>query len=910
MAPLDGMNGPLGPALVAVWGVFILAWLVTPLREIAPSLRDSLARGWHPVTAAAAGSALLHHAEVLLLAGAMAAALWLAGTEVFRWFGSRRTVSIRRYAAYPLGYGAVSLLTLGLALVKLWFPALLAAGLLVPAAAVAVLRRPALTFRWPQRGGGAWVTAGLLLLFLPWMLAPEWQPDGWEYFLAGPERWLAGHGYSTLAATPPLHYPDIAEMLYGLPVAFHLDQVPKWLNALLLLCGALAAAAAWRPGTESWAVLLVATSASGTWLITSGKNEGFSAGFILLAFAAGWLLRVPTPEAGRGRSRRGLGAGEVLSGVFAGLALGSKPMSLLNAAGVPIVLFLLAGHPRPRAALAWGALALGVAAPWYAKSWLLTGDPLYPVLAGFRPGLLDGWDHRNGELWRRCSTVPMPNVNLLFRWFDGIVREHAALALLLPFAVLAGGPAARLGIVALALHLVWYAAFFSPQTQRWGFPGFSLAVILAASVIPEWWRTDTAAFRFRGRILAGCLIGGSVCGLTRLAYAPNPIPLAVGAESPEAYRARITTSRTELDAFLSRSPSGRALILLGDTREYRLPKPVRVGSAHASGEAPLIWRLAAASANDRDLLVKFRELNTDRIVYNPMTAINNGAIFQPFVWTPEMIKTWRSFFERWWDLEYAPHGADHANGMYYVYRLRREAKPPPALLAHLPGTESIAADAMDLASALPASRALYPEYLREIDQRAPRIALYQDQAAFLAREEEFNDAAYRLYQPGIRAGFVDDENFPGFGIVALRTGRAAEALAIFQRTRQIYPDWAAIMEDFAARARFLMARQLLRNDPRTADRLLTDGLTDLTTSPHAARLAGPISLLRAIRGFVRFQLGRPNEAMVDLKAAAVMIPQVGTLPLPQLPGLFAQAEREILMTTGNEDRIAAQQSQP
>jgi len=906
MTGMDGMIGPLGPALVAVWGVFVLLCLVQPLREIFPTVRTTLSRGWHPITAATALSALSHHAEVLLLAGAMAAALWLVGTEVVRWFGSRRTAAIRRFAAYPLGYGAVSLMTLGLALVKLWFPAIMAAALLVPAAAVAATRRPALDRPWLGPGRRLWATAGLVLLFLPSMLAPETQPDGWEYFLAGPERWLAGHVFSAFAATPPLHYPDIAEMLYGLPVACHLDEVPKWLNALLLLSGTLAAAAAWRPGTERWAAMLIATSASGTVVITSGKNEGFCGGYILLAFATGWLQRIPT-QAGPGRAHRGLSAGEVLSAAFAGLALGSKPISLLNAAGVPVLLFLLAGPARPRAALAWGALALGVAAPWYAKSWLLTGDPLYPVLAGFRPGLVDGWDHRNGELWHRCSTVPMPQVNLLFRWFDGIVREHAVLAFLLPFAMLAGGPAARLGAVALALHLVWYAAFFSPQTQRWGFPGFSLALILTASAVPEWLPSRSAVIRFRGWMVTACLLGGSVCGVTRLAYAPNPIPLALGMESSAAYRERIMTTRTELDAFLSRSPSGRALILLGDTREYRLPKPVRVGSAHASGEAPLIWRLAEASDSDRDWLAKFRQLNADRIIYNPITAINNGSIFQPFIWTPALVKRWRGFFERWWDLEYAPPVADHANGIYFVYHLRQGPKPPPARLAHLPGTESIAADAMDLTSALPTSRALYPEYLREIDRRAPRIALYQDQAAFLAREEEFNDAAYRLYEPGIRAGLVDDENFPGFGIVALRTGRAAEALAMFQRTAQIYPDWATVMEDYAARARFLMARRLLSTDPGAAERLLSEGVAALTGSPHAAHLAGPITLLRAIRGFARFQLGRPTEAMEDLKAAAIMIPQVGTLPLPELPELFAQAEREILSTTGNEDRIAAQQ---
>jgi len=840
-------------ALLFAWAAVVLA-VAAPaaLRGIA-ELAGTLAAGWPRPSLAVIAASWAAHARILAAALLPALALWSAGSLPVRWLPGF-PAAVRGPAGFLVGAGAVGMAGLGLASVRLFYPGLLILAFVLPAIAGWRTRSPV---RLPAGGGAARLaTIVALAACIPWMLVPESHPDGWEYFLAGPERMLAAHGLSVLGATPPMHYPAVAEMLYALPVWVDADAAAKILNALALVAGALILSRAVGAGWEG--LCLLATAATTAALVASGKNEGFAAGFVMLALAGAWNGRWIT------------------SAVAAGFALSTKYLAGLNVAWVPVVCFLPAGRGGVPRLVRWSAVALGVAVPWYAKSYLLTGDPAYPVLSGIWPALQPGWDARNAEVWALCTGGAAWRPGGIGALAIALVREHAALVLVLPLLLAAPGAGRRAAVGGLATLVLWYAFFVPTQLQRWAFPAYAPLFVLAAGAVAAAARSGAVA-----RLLVGAAVGTAWLGaLGGRAADPNPLPAALGLETRDSYRARVLTTFKPTRAFMEGKQAPGALLLCGEMREYRLPRPCRLEGAHASGEAPLFWRLTAACTTEAGMARKLRQLGVTRILVNPVLGMTNAPLFIPFAWSDRQLRLHAGFVGRWWDLEFAPPQTDSRNGCAYVYRMRRSPRAvPPAELLHLPGTEGEVLAAVRLAEDgfLPQAVA----HLAAYTARMPRVLEYEDTAAWIASHAGDFETAWRLARPGAEPGRLDDENFKTFSVAAYMTRRWTDALRGYELVRAAYPDWAEVADRFSAEARFQMAVERIgRGNARAAESVATEALAAMpppNRSKWHPRLAG---LLHGVRALARFRLGRTGAAREDLAAGAATLPELGPLASP------------------------------
>ncbi|MEK7474940.1 MAG: tetratricopeptide repeat protein [Candidatus Coatesbacteria bacterium] len=842
-------------ALFVVWAVVILVQLARPLSGAWAGAMVQLGTGWAAPSAAGVLAAATAHASVLLAAGGIAGVLWLAGLAVLPWSRSPRGLSA--FAAFPAGYAGVSLGYLGLALTGLWFPRVLLPVLVLPGLVAVLVRGRRLLPRgtaWPAADGPGVLALAVLTCVVPWALAPETHPDGWEYFLAGPARWLAAHRFSVRGGTPPLHYPDIAEMLYVLPVWLGLDAVAKWLNALAMLCGALSVASLLPRESRSMGLLLFVTAATPLFLMTTGKNEGFAAGFVLLAVACAW--------------RNAWTAG----GFFAGLALSTKYLSVLNLAWLP----LLMTPGRRRAQFTrWAALAAGTTAAWWVKAWLLTGDPAYPVASGFLPGLVDGWDARNARVWHLCTAVDRPAGSWPVRAVQGLTLENAALALCLP-ALLWEKGRARLAVAgSVAVYAAWQIGFPGPQTVRWAFPGVAAALVLSGGPARRW----LAGPKYlRTALLAVCVAGGVHAFLRLAGNGMNPLPYLAGAESRAGYLARAFTTLVPASDAVRRGFSGGALLLVGEVREYGLPFPCRLASAHASGEAPLLWRLVHASATERDLEVRFRQLGIRRALYNYVTVKNVQFCHAPFRWDDRMLRLYAGFVLRHFKPLRVSDVADFSNGGFIVYGVTARAIPnPPKTAPYLPGAEAYCHTAVPLRNA-----GRMPEALRAYEALAglcPEVLSFQAEWGHTLEMAGDWPGSFRLLGAAVRAGFAEPFHLVNFGLAALQMDRYAEADAVLTRCLAGAPSHAGAVRVSLGWARYGLAleagkkRNLAVAEVRLAE---AEGLLGLPAGPPGDRIENErrrrLAYVRGLQGDLARARREFPRAVERYRAAAALVP--------------------------------------
>ena len=609
--------------------------------------------------------------------------------------------------------------------------------------------------------------------------------------------------------------------------------------------------------------------------MASGKNEGFAAGFVMLSLAAALRRRVR------------------VSGIAVGFALSTKYLAGLNAAWIPLVVFLPLGRAGLPCVLRWAALAALVAAPWGLKSWLLTGDPAYPVISGLFPSLQEGWDDRNAAVWAQVTGGTGWHADGARALVSALLREHAGLVLLLPLVLAAPGLCRRAVLGALTTLVVWYAAFVPTQLPRWSFPALAPVLVLAGGSATV---AATAGPGVRALLFAAVATGW-LGAIGSHATDHNPLPCAFGLESREAYRGRVLTTFAPTRGFLIARPVAGALLLCGEMREYRLPKPCRLAGAHASGEAPLFWRLTHECPTAHAVAKRLRQLGVTRILVNPELGMTNASSFTAFAWDQRQVRLQADFVGRWWDLEFAPPRTDALNGCAYLYRLRRSPRTrPTSPLLQLPGTESEVVPAVALASTgypVPARGRLAAAC-----RSMPPVLQYGDLAAWMATEAGDWEAGWRLVRPSIDAGALDDQNCYVEAQASLVTRRWTEAVRGYALVRAAYAGWGEVADRFSAEARFQWTMERLgRGEIREAEAVATEALNVLPPPNRSLwhpRLTG---LLHGARAVARFRLGNTADARADLAEGARTLPDLATVTAPVPLAAFLRARAGAMLPT-------------
>lgn len=285
-------------------------------------------------------------------------------------------------AACGLGVAQALILLLGLAG---WMSGPAAWGLLVLGAAAVWTSRAemvgwvALGRRWCRERraweGGliALMVCGLLIMLVLSLVPPIGNMHAYQLTLPD--------GYRRLGRImePPyqefFHFPQAAEMLVYLAVQTLGEPLPGAINWVigLGLVGAVAAAAALTglSGAGLWAAAWCATSPLVVGLALESYSDYGVAACAVLAVAAAW----------RGRTT-GDWAWAAVAGGLSGLAFSFKYTGLLVLVVVSAMLLVRRGlRPALIAALA----GMVVAAPWWLKNIMLTGNPLAPFLGSLFP---------------------------------------------------------------------------------------------------------------------------------------------------------------------------------------------------------------------------------------------------------------------------------------------------------------------------------------------------------------------------------------------------------------------------------------------------------------------------------------------------------------------------------------------
>ncbi len=359
----------------------------------------------------------------------------------------------------------------------------------------------------------------------------------------------------------------------------------------------------------------------------------------------------------------------VLAAVSAGFAAATKPNGFV-AAAIMSFLFLFISVQEPRRGLAKIAAELALFAamgtlpclPWLAKNWLQTGNPFFPLLAGFFPGSgasagdgsvgfagLDIFAKRTllyGESWWQIAALPL---RLFFtgrdddpQHFDGALSP--ILILLLPWAFKGKWLAEKRLLFGFALLYLTYALFLVDLRARYVLVIAPPLVALAVyGVFNVYLSLKHPAYLFAGLLFFAGLHGYY---LWRYFGEIEPVAYLSGAQSRDDYLSRALPEYPAF-RFVNRELPATAkiyLLFMGRRAYYcerdyfhdggELPGFLLGAIRAANGPADIYRRLEAKQLTHilvrEDLLVQFLRDNLTQAQLSTWSGFVSGHLKELF----------------------------------------------------------------------------------------------------------------------------------------------------------------------------------------------------------------------------------------------------------------------------------------
>lgn len=432
-------------------------------------------------------------------------------------------------------------------------------------------------------------------------LAParELDYDSLVYHLAVPEIWLQDGRIHPIPWLTHSNFPFTMEMLYLFGLLLRGQIVAKLFHfgcGWLLVCAVFAFARRWWGARAGWlgAAIFAAIPLVG-WEMTTAYNELALALYAFLAVCALWRYL-------DGRAR-GEGAGWLwVAAILCGLGMGVKMLAgaVFLFALAALVWGLRNAPHRGRAArqtALFALIAAAVAAPWYLKSYLWTGNPVYPffyeVFGGRWWTAARAREYAEAQAAFGLGTSVMAflalpwNLTVRPRWFfdqpdvlrafNVYVTVYGPLLLALPPTLLLSGRLRGGGRLLLWFALA-YAAIWFLLTQNGRYlipilPGLAACAGLAA-----------ARLLGRGGVTAGAAAVALLLGLPaglfpEMVLAADAARVAVGLESEDTYLSRTSPIYRTLEAVNRATPNGSKIIVLGhEPRMFYLERDYMLGN--------------------------------------------------------------------------------------------------------------------------------------------------------------------------------------------------------------------------------------------------------------------------------------------------------------------------------------------
>jgi 4-amino-4-deoxy-L-arabinose transferase-like glycosyltransferase len=519
--------------------------------------------------------------------------------------------------AAAIGMGALAYLILGIGLVgqlRLW-AALLMLTVLAAIGWREMIRiarslggAAALRLRSGQASPPYSVAIFLLAIFLLTLigaLAParDNDYDSLVYHLAMPKVYVRDASIHPVPWLTHSNFPFTLEMLYTVGLLAGDQSLAKLFH---FGCGWLAALAVFGFARRWWGSLagwvgaaIFAAAPLAAWQMMTAYIE---LGLALYAFLALAALGRARREPAEGLPYSPVDAGWLwVAALMCGWALGVKMLG--GAALIFALVALLWGlRTAPERARAVGRIALfaliaaAIASPWYIKSYLWTGNPVYP----FFYEVFDGkfWTSERARDYTAAqkafgmgsgplSFLLLPwNLTMQPRWFfdlPGSLREFnvyitvfgPAFLALLPTLILTGrvGPGGRLALwFALVFAVIWFSLTQNGRYLVPILPGLSAcAGAAAARLLQRRWLLSSAA----ALVLGLSFVSGLVPAYMLAAPAAR---VALGMESQTDYLMRASpTYRLFHEVQQATPPSARIMLFGDEPRTFYLNRDCLLG---------------------------------------------------------------------------------------------------------------------------------------------------------------------------------------------------------------------------------------------------------------------------------------------------------------------------------------------
>ena len=552
----------------------------------------------------------------------------------------------RAVFAITLGMGILAYIVLALGLVGFTRTPVFAG--IVGLGAIAALARAVLSARGRKSGATgaraatepsgadrylplfAAVALGLLglLTFIAAVAPPgalEW--DSLSYHLADPKTYLQDGRISYLPWDHHSNFPFTLEMLYLLMLGLGSVGAAKlchWLCGVLLIASVYTFAKRHITPAETGrrvgivATLIVATTPIVLWEASVAYVDLATALFIWLSLYA--LMNAAQAVRPEGEAPQ---TGDsvpwlVVSALMMGFALGTK-MTVLAFWGM-LLLGILGWHylttrrwakeTLPHAAL-WGGIALLIGAPWYIKTLIYTGNPVYPFFYNLFGGKY--WNAQNAADYAANQGMfgfAKTPVNLLlgpwqvttetlaataahrqyvYTEYQPFILSPTLLALVFATPFLLGSrrlsAASRyLGLFAAGVFVFW---FFLMQQTRYLIPAVpALAVIGAEGVVVAWEQRRRLIGSFGASLLVLSLLWAAYIEGSMMTV--RALPMVLGAQTMDEY---VIHEQGGLGAALlwinRNTPPDGKVALFDEVRGYYLDRPyVWATPNHAYGLLP------------------------------------------------------------------------------------------------------------------------------------------------------------------------------------------------------------------------------------------------------------------------------------------------------------------------------------
>ena len=542
---------------------------------------------------------------------ALAAAACAFGLRLLRPTPQLQLASFLERAVFgaSVGLGATSYLVLAVGLAGALYPWVIIA-LLVALAAVSwrdlgnllagVARGVRSFFAGPASVGAAAATGFLLIMLLLAILgalapssANDW--DGLSYHLAVAKLYTQAHRIYYIGWLSHSNFPFTLEMLYAAGLALDGQAAAKLFHTLSAILLALAmvafGGAHWERRHGALAAVIFLAAPVVAWEATAGLNDLATGLFTLLslyAFINWWSER---------------GAGWLtLSAVLCGLAIGVKMTALVLLAFLVVAAFYhRAATQRQgigtaiRTAAIFLAIAAAVGSPWYVRSYLWTGNPVYP----FFYNLFDGkyWTAEAARFYRQeqlgfgmghgpLALLLLPwNLTMYAHMFSNFPQRpllytsiSPLLLALLPGLLFLGKLDRRVKFLLIYSLVALLAWFELSQQLRYAIPTLPALSLCAGFAGSELLRRAQKELRAIV-VIALALVGVVSLSIQGLLVADG-IPVILGRESQAAYLTRTLDGLYSMAAVINELPPGSKVIMYGETRGLYFDTPYMWGNHH------------------------------------------------------------------------------------------------------------------------------------------------------------------------------------------------------------------------------------------------------------------------------------------------------------------------------------------